>query len=83
MMTQIDFRLMPQAEQLDLLYTTGVFIGKRKLGHISVLLYQLEDFYVEVHYKKHRCFASRIHCFRSTKYLDPYLEQIELEHLVN
>ena len=83
MMTQMDFRLLPQTEQLDVLYTTGVFIGKRKLGSTSVLLYQLEGFYVEVFYKKHRCFTTKIHCFRSTEYLDPYLEEIELESLVN
>ena len=83
MMTQMDFRLLPQPEQLDVLYNTGVFIGKRKLGSTSVLLYQVEGFYVEVYYKKHRCYASKIHCFRSTEYLDPYLEQIHLEHLVN
>lgn len=80
MMTQMDFRLLTQPEQLDVLYTTGVFIGKRKLGSTSVLLYQLEGFYVEVYYRKHRRYASKIHCFRSTEYLDPYLEQIELEY---
>jgi hypothetical protein len=82
MMTQIEFRLLPQPEQLDVLYTSAVFIGKRKLGSTSVLLYQLEGFYVEVFYKKHRCCATKIHCFRSTEYLDPYLQQIELEPLV-
>ncbi len=81
-MTQNEFRLLPQAEQLDLLYTMGVFIGKRKQDNISILLFQLDSFYAEVHYQKHRCFASYILCSRSTDLLEPYLEQIELEDLV-
>jgi hypothetical protein len=70
---------MSETDQLDLLYERGVFIGKRKNGVASVLLYQLEGFYVEVYYKKHRRFASKILSFTNTAVLDPYLDQIEVE----
>lgn len=80
-MTLYHFQLLPLPEQIELLYKDGVYIGKRKGEWSSVLLYQLESFYVEVYYRKHRCYVSRLHCFRSTELLDPYLEQIEVEHL--
>ncbi|MDB5251463.1 MAG: hypothetical protein JWP27_632 [Flaviaesturariibacter sp.] len=82
MMTQFDFQLLPPTEQLDLLYSDGVYIGKRKEANRTVLLYQLDAFYVEVFYAKHRCFYTGIRCFRSTVLLDPYLESIDVEHLV-
>ncbi len=81
-MTLFDFQLLSKNEQVDLLYKEGVYIGKRKINNSCVLLYQLESFYIEVFYKKYRCSVIRIHCFRSTTLLDPYLEQIDVEHLV-
>lgn len=82
-MTVYDFQLLSQTVQVNLLYKEGVYVGKRKINSSSVLLYQLEGFYVEVYYKKYRCSVIRIHCFRSTTLLDPYLEQIDVEHLVS
>jgi hypothetical protein len=81
-MTSFDFKLLDQVEQINLLHEEGVYIGKRKINYCCVLLYQLESFYVEVFYKKYRCSVSKIHCFSSTRLLDPYLEQIDVEHLV-
>jgi hypothetical protein len=77
-----EFQLLPGSEQLDLLQQSGCYVGKRRENNLTVLLYQLDVFYVEVFYAKYRCFIKRIHCFRSTAYLDPYLEQIDVEHLV-
>ena len=81
-MKLFDFQLLSEKEKIDLLYEQGVYLGKRKDGLLSVLLYQLDSFYVEVFYKKHRCYVQRLHCFGSTSLLDPYLDQIDVEHLV-
>lgn len=81
-MKLFDFSLLPEADQLDLLYEEGVYIGKRKEGYQNVLLYQLDTFYVEIFYYKHRCYCTGIRSFRSTVLLDPYLESMDLEHLV-
>jgi hypothetical protein len=80
-MKQCEFELLPQAEQLDLIQEDGVYIGKKWKKNASSLLYQLDDFYVEVIYKKYRCYVDRIHCFSSTALLDPYLEQVDIEPL--
>jgi hypothetical protein len=82
-MTLFEFQLLPQAEQLDLLYVEGTYIGKRREGTQVRILYQLEGFYVEVQYRQYRRIAEKLNCFRSTALLDPYLDLIDVENLVN
>ena len=82
-MKMLDFQSLSSTDQLDHLYRKGVYIGKRKKKNGSiVLLYQLDSFYVEVVYKKYRYFIESLRLTESTKILDPYLEQIEVHHLV-
>ena len=77
-----DFQLLPEQDQIDILYQYGVYVGKRKEAFSVILLYQFESFYVEVFYRKYRSHVNRLHCFESTDLLDPYLEQIDVENLV-
>ena len=81
-MTLYEFKLLSDEERLDILYNQGVYIGKRKYGKETVVLYQLEGFYIEVFYIKYRYYVRRLHCFRSTLLLDPYLEGMNVENLV-
>jgi hypothetical protein len=81
-MTLYEFKLLTDNEQLNLLYEQGVYIGKRKIDNETVLLYQLDSFYVELFYIKYRCYVRRLHCFHSTVFLDPYLESIKIEQWV-
>lgn len=81
-MTLFEFRVMSNEEQIDLLYQAAVYIGKRKEGRLSVVLYQLDGFYVEVYYYKYRRLVCKVKGFTSTIPLDPYLEQINVEDLV-
>ena len=76
-----EFEFLPEAEQLDVIQEDGVYIGKRWRKNFSILLYQVNDFYVEVIYSKYRCYVSNIRCFSSTDLLEPYLEQVDIEHL--
>ena len=82
-MTLFEFQLNPIPEQVAILYQQGVYIGKRKEEGLSILLYQLDSFYVEIVYKKYRRYVARTRCSGSTAFLDPYLEQINVEHLVS
>ncbi len=77
-----DFELMTQTEQIDQLYRSGVYLGKRRDVFSVILLYQLESFYVEIYYRKYRSHVKNLHCFETTELLDPYLEQIDVENLV-
>jgi hypothetical protein len=77
-----DFQQLCMQDQVSVLYTQGVYIGKRKERNRTVMLFQLEGFYVEVFYAKYRHHISWLRCSESTMLLDPYLEQIDVEYLV-
>jgi len=81
-MTLFDFKLLSEREQLDILHTEGAYIGKRKEGELSILLYQLEGFYVEIFYRKHRSQIKSIRSFTTTVLLEPYLTQIDITESV-
>lgn len=81
-MTLNEFRLLDAEEQTDRLHREGVYIGKQKKGRHTILLYQLDSFYVEVFYAKHRCLVRRVHSFSSTDGLDPYLAHMDVEPLL-
>lgn len=81
-MTLYAFRLLSHFEQSDLLYRDGTYIGKRKYGRFTALLYQFDSFYVEVIYKKYRSHIRQLRCFQTTLLLTPYLDQINVEELV-
>jgi hypothetical protein len=82
-MTLSEFQVLSLQEKANLLHGHGVYIGKRRIIGQIILLYQLEGFYVEVYYTKYRRFITRISCSASTQVLDPYLDQIPVEHLVS
>lgn len=81
-MTLFDFQLLSLNKQIDLLHNEGVYVGKRKSSGRTMILYQLEAFYVEIFYFRYRCFVERISCSQSTAILNPYLPQIDVEELV-
>lgn len=81
-MTLFKFRLLDESEQVDLLYKDGLYIGKRKDDRKTVVLYQLEGFYIEIHYRKYRQSITHLHCFTTTEPLIPYLELVDVEELM-
>ena len=81
-MNVVQFSLLPIKRQIGILYRHGVYIGKRKDAKQTVLLLQLEAFYVEVHYQDYRRHIQWINCFESTDLLDPYLENMDVADLV-
>jgi len=81
-MKLLEFQLLSAPEQVNVLYEQGVYIGKRKKAHLTRLLYQIDSFYVEVVYRMYRRHIVGMRCSDSTGFLDPYLEQIDVEHVV-
>lgn len=77
-----EFEGLDRVEQLDYLQEEGVYVGKRKIVGNTILLYQVDTFYVELYYTKHRLSVKRIRCFQSMTLLDPYLDHIVIEHFV-
>lgn len=73
-----EFTELTCKNQLARLYEDGAFIGKRSVDGKSVLLYQYDSFYVEIHYASHRHTTRRIIISEDTDILDPYLSQIQI-----
>lgn len=76
-MKMLEFERLGQAEQLDILYKEGAFIGKLRNNKLIRLLYQLNDFYVEVTYTRHRFQVHSLRFTTGTDILEPYLSQIK------
>ncbi len=81
-MTLYEFQLLSERDQLDLLHAEGTYIGKRREGEQPVLLFQLEGFYVEIVYQKHRSQILQMRSFTTTSRLEPYLNQIDITESV-
>lgn len=81
-MTLLEFKLSDMCDKVSILYKHGVYIGKRREEHLTILLYQVDSFYVEIAYRLYRRYIARVRSSESTTLLDPYLEQIDVEHLV-
>lgn len=81
-MNQSSFCMLKDSEQLDVLYEEGVYIDKRKVGTTSIVLYQLNGFYVEVCYYKYRQLIAWVRCSESIRILDPYLDKMDIAELV-
>lgn len=78
-----EFMRLQEAQQVELLYSNAVYVGKRRERHAILVLYQLEGFYVEIHYLQYRLHIKRIHAFESVDLLEPYLEWVDVEELIN
>ena len=54
------------------------FVVERKENNFSILLYQLQSFYVEVFYFGKENKISRLRSFSSLNQLEPYLNNIDI-----
>lgn len=82
-MTITDFSLLTLTEQLSLLYVDGVYLSKRKSGNTTVLLFQLQNVYVEIFYIKYRQVVDHVRFSDSLDILDPYLDSISIGNLLS
>lgn len=73
-----EFLELTQKEQFDLLHKDGVHVGKRKAAGQTVILIQLNSFYVEVYYRNYRKVIDRIVTSENTDILQDYLAQINI-----
>ncbi|MBO9682116.1 MAG: hypothetical protein J7502_05515 [Flavisolibacter sp.] len=76
-----DFLALMPEQQFDLLHRDGVYIGKRKAGGQTIILFQLHGFYAEVHYRRYRREVDRLVTSDDTEILHPYLEQVHVRDL--
>jgi hypothetical protein len=80
-MTIDEYNLLNQQQQAVVLYNKAVYVGKHRVNDKVRVLYQLENFYVEVSYHKYRYYIDTIECTTSTAILNPYLDQVDISEL--
>jgi predicted GNAT superfamily acetyltransferase len=80
-MTAIDLSHLTISEQLDLLYSEGIYLAKRKFDARFILLFQYKTVYVEIYYLEYRKRVDRIVYSEDIAVLDPYLGEIRLDIL--
>ena len=77
-MTLYEYILMDDDKQKRVLWD-GVYLSVRFEGDNTVQLYSLGSFYVEVYYSPGKNKILKVRPFKSTKPLEPYLNQINFE----
>jgi hypothetical protein len=76
-MTLNQYKHLSAVEQAAVLWEKGIQIGKRSDPSHIIVLYQIENFYVEMYLHKEENTVKRIRSFRSTGPLRPYLNKID------
>jgi len=61
--------------------SNAVCVSGRDENIFKVLLYQLNDFYIEVYFHKLNKYISKFVAFNSDELPDPYLERIQIPFL--
>lgn len=81
-MTHRKFSSLTKKQKKTALLKTGVFLAERKLGCFKAMLYQVNNFYVEVFFLKWSKNAIGFRAFTAVKSLQPYLRTIDLSTLL-
>jgi hypothetical protein len=75
------FKINGEKNPIDFVLKYGVHIATRTTFFCNVALYQVDDIYVEMFYKKRSNEVERMRSFQSTDMLAPYLSQIDISRL--
>ncbi len=70
---------LPDAEKLEVVFEQGLKLLASKTSDGVLNLYALSNFYVEVWYDHEKDKVLKIKAHKSTKALDKYLDDIDLE----
>jgi hypothetical protein len=74
------YRLLSPSLQAEILWSDGVYLELiRQTSDLSIELYCLHDYYVEISFDRQTGDPVSLHSFRSLKGLDPYLNLINIE----
>ena len=82
-MNYLEFNLSSEEDKFCELWRNGVLIAERQTGLCKYELYQIDDFYVEQVSHRHWNILKIAKTFKATRYLDPYLERVDISSLVN
>ena len=76
------FNALPKKAQQELLLAQGTFLTERTDGPFRIMLYQLESFYVEVHFFNLYNKVAFFSAFDNMEALEPYLDTIDVSGML-
>ena len=82
LMTLDQFTLLNEPSQAKTLLERGIYLTDRIYKNFSIILYQLDSFYVEVYHNLRYDIMQGMRCFEDDDALQPYLESIDISCLV-
>lgn len=82
-MTPQQFINLDEMEQAETLWDKGVHIGERFDEVYSILLYQIDGFYVEAFYNREHNSLVRFEVFSDMNELAPYLNRIDVVNSIS
>ena len=82
MISFITYKTLSNNQQIDLLLQFGVYLDITKAaGYLSIELYALGDFYVEIYFNTITEAPLFLRAFNSVRELEPYLASIEIDNI--
>ena len=75
------YKLLNEDEQFEIIERRGVYLAERDHSFYNIRLYQIDGFYVEIFCHTHFNVIVRTKSFSSTKFLEVYLDKINVEGL--
>ena len=77
-MTLTQFNLLDELEQAETIWEYGEFLQTRLEGEYRHILYQVDGFYVELHYHLLLNTITGARVFANPDHLEPYLEAMSI-----
>jgi hypothetical protein len=78
-----DFSVLEQIVQQETVLDNGSYLSSRLFMDYTVLLFQLDEFYVELYYPRNKDKCVIIKSFENTDELEPYLKRIDIHTLIS
>jgi hypothetical protein len=82
MLNQDQFNLLTHQEKCFLVRYDAIRLAERKLAERFVVFYQLHSFYVELWHHGKEDEVLLVRSFNNTNQLEPYLQAININHLL-
>ena len=78
-----EFILLNEKQKRFVVMNHGLLVAKRKNQQQMIFLFQMENYYVETWFRREDKAIESFLVFRDTDHLQPYLDNIPLDDLLN
>lgn len=78
-----EFNTLTDLDRADAAGSSGVLLAERSRKFHKIMLYQIDDFYIEVTHHTHFNVVLHVHSFKDLRFLDPYLPAINISSVLN